>query len=123
TRPVQRIHFRSRSPSRDPPPRIDGACTTDGSTRNRPEVGKDTAFPAKSVAEKTILIGAVWRVGIGHRRVCRARNHSCIVEELASGAVTRPMSRGATQGADVDESVSSVLGRHLKRQCQQNEQE
>src|SRR5215831_2256416 len=29
TRPVERINFRSGGTSRDPPPRIDGACTTD----------------------------------------------------------------------------------------------
>src|SRR5262249_52477038 len=104
--------------SRDPSTGINRVPMTPVRARKHAEVGENTILPTKGMADKAVGVVTIWCIGISRSCFRRASNHSCIVEELASGTISRPMSGRATQGADVDESVSSVLGRHLNRQRQ-----
>src|SRR5215469_6430384 len=94
-----RVELTSLREASDPPTRVNrvGAAAVHLSGK-RPEIGKNAILPSKRMAD-----GAVIRVSAGYRRVRPTCDHSRIVNELASGAVTRPVSRGTSQRTDVDQ--------------------
>ena len=108
----QRIEFSSCGATSDPAACIDRDGLAAVSTRKCTEIGENTIFPAKAVAQEAVWVVTVVRgVGIGKSRICVSNEYPPIIEMKYSwpdAGIAKIACRPAER-ADFDELVSGVL--------------
>src|SRR5438477_1473502 len=121
----QRIEFSSCGATSDPAACIDRDGLAAVSTRKCTEIGENTIFPAKAVAQEAVWVVTVVRgVGIGKSRICVSNEYPPIIEMKYSwpdAGIAKITCRPAER-TDVDEFVASVLRGQWSRQRQRSEE-